>query len=232
MIPFFRKIRKKMADDNKPMNYAKYAVGEIILVVIGILIALQINNWNEERKTNLRERSYLRNLQIDLQEDTDLLNEVISKQNQYLERTRLLIGSINKYGQDNIQTFDSIYAYQMQGNPTFFPNSGTYRSLILGGNLDMISSEQLKVSLTNLYERYYERLEYNGKIFDQKILQFNQPRKIFIHNGFTESAIKDPAMLNGLLDEMEWRQAYIDRCRNTQNELSSVLALFPHLTHE
>ena len=50
MIPFFRKIRKKMADDNKPMKYMRYAVGEIALVVIGILIALQINTWNEGRK--------------------------------------------------------------------------------------------------------------------------------------------------------------------------------------
>ena len=49
MINFFRKIRKKMADDNKPLKYMRYAVGEIILVVIGILIALQINTWNENR---------------------------------------------------------------------------------------------------------------------------------------------------------------------------------------
>ena len=49
MIPFFRKIRKKMADDNRPVKYMRYAIGEIVLVVIGILIALQINNWNEER---------------------------------------------------------------------------------------------------------------------------------------------------------------------------------------
>jgi len=50
MIPFFRKIRKKMADDNRPLKYARYAIGEIVLVVIGILIALYINNWNENRK--------------------------------------------------------------------------------------------------------------------------------------------------------------------------------------
>ena len=50
MIPFFRKIRKKMADDNRPLKYARYAIGEIVLVVIGILIALQVNNWNEQRK--------------------------------------------------------------------------------------------------------------------------------------------------------------------------------------
>ena len=49
MIPFFRKIRKKLADDNRPLKYIRYAIGEIILVVIGILIALQINNWNQDR---------------------------------------------------------------------------------------------------------------------------------------------------------------------------------------
>jgi len=49
MIPFFRKIRKKLADDNRPLKYMRYAIGEIILVVIGILIALQINNWNQDR---------------------------------------------------------------------------------------------------------------------------------------------------------------------------------------
>jgi hypothetical protein len=46
MINFFRKIRKKMADDNRPIKYMRYAVGEIALVVVGILIALQINIWN------------------------------------------------------------------------------------------------------------------------------------------------------------------------------------------
>ena len=55
MIPFFRKIRKKMEDDNKLMKYMRYAIGEIALVVIGILIALQINNWNEGRKQEILE---------------------------------------------------------------------------------------------------------------------------------------------------------------------------------
>jgi hypothetical protein len=225
MITFFRKIRKKMTDKNKPATYVRYAIGEIVLVVIGILIALQINNWNEERKINLREKSYLRNLQIDLTDDTSMLKDVVSDQLQYLERTKLLIALVSDYIPENIKIYDSIYNFQMKGNPTFFPNSGTYRSLILGGNLDMISSENLKGSLTNLYERYYERLEYNGKIFDQKILQFNQPRKIFIHNGFTEEALKDLSLLNGLLDEMEWRHAYIQRCKSTETELSKVLDL-------
>jgi hypothetical protein len=48
MTPFFRKIRKKMADDNKPIKYMRYAIGEIVLVVIGILIALSLNNWKKD----------------------------------------------------------------------------------------------------------------------------------------------------------------------------------------
>ena len=225
MITFFRKIRYKLAADNQFVKYSRYAIGEIVLVVIGILIALQINNWNEKRRTILRESSYLRNLQIDLEEDSLLLNEVIIKQKQYYERTKLLIDLVIDYRDENIEVFDSIYHFQIKGNPTFFPNSGTYRSLILGGNLDMISSEKLKVYLTKLYERHYERLEYNGKIFDQKMLQFNQPRKIYIHMGFNEIALRDPSMLNGLLDEMEWRQAYVKRCQSTLIELTQVLKL-------
>lgn len=53
MIKFFRKIRKNMIKENRTSKYLVYAIGEIVLVVIGILIALQVNNWNEERKTRL-----------------------------------------------------------------------------------------------------------------------------------------------------------------------------------
>ena len=53
MIKFFRKIRHNLINEGKTTKYLKYAIGEIVLVVIGILIALQINNWNEQRKQKL-----------------------------------------------------------------------------------------------------------------------------------------------------------------------------------
>ncbi len=56
MIRFFRNIRQKLAAENKVMAYLRYAIGEILLVVIGILIALQINNWNEHRKENQKSK--------------------------------------------------------------------------------------------------------------------------------------------------------------------------------
>lgn len=70
MINFFRKIRKQLADHNKPLKYFRYAVGEIVLVVIGILIALQINNWNEERKFRSSQRDLLEDLRSQIVNDT------------------------------------------------------------------------------------------------------------------------------------------------------------------
>jgi hypothetical protein len=63
MINFFRKIRHNLLNENKTGKYIKYAVGEILLVVIGILIALQINNWNEDRKTRAFEKEMLNDIQ-------------------------------------------------------------------------------------------------------------------------------------------------------------------------
>ena len=67
MIGFFRRIRKKLADDNQFLKYSRYAIGEIVLVVIGILIALQINNWNENRKEKNQSIFYHQQLINDLQ---------------------------------------------------------------------------------------------------------------------------------------------------------------------
>lgn len=65
MIKFLRKIRKKLADDNHLFKYARYAIGEVVLVVLGILIALLINNWNEERNNDITEKGMLTNLKME-----------------------------------------------------------------------------------------------------------------------------------------------------------------------
>lgn len=66
MIKFFRKIRQKTLTENKFSKYLLYAIGEIVLVVIGILIALQINNWNELKKTTEKEKVFLKEIISDL----------------------------------------------------------------------------------------------------------------------------------------------------------------------
>ena len=74
MIKFFRKIRQKMLTENKFSKYLLYAVGEIVLVVIGILIALSINNWNEEKNIKQSELQFLTRLKSDLTKDTIYFN--------------------------------------------------------------------------------------------------------------------------------------------------------------
>ena len=78
MIKLFRNIRKKFLSEGKTNNYLKYAIGEIVLVVIGILNALQINNWNQNRIENNRARKLLKNMVEDLATDTLMLNRSIT----------------------------------------------------------------------------------------------------------------------------------------------------------
>ena len=77
MIKFFRHIRKSLLMENKTSKYFKYAIGEIVLVVIGILIALQINNWNEQNKEQKIVESYLKNLVVDLNEDIKMTENLV-----------------------------------------------------------------------------------------------------------------------------------------------------------
>ena len=74
MIKFFRSIRKKLLEQGKTINYFKYAIGEIVLVVIGILIALQINNWNELRKAKIVENNFFEDVLQDLKKDQQRLS--------------------------------------------------------------------------------------------------------------------------------------------------------------
>lgn len=69
MIKFFRKIRQNLLSEGKTGKYFKYAIGEIVLVVIGILLALQINNWNEDRKQDIEQKALLKKFSQDLLED-------------------------------------------------------------------------------------------------------------------------------------------------------------------
>lgn len=85
MITIFKKIRKKMAYDNKPIQYARYAMGEIVLVVIGILIALQVNNWNEKQKQNAEFEIVLEQFYNAVKNDTEIFNSFENRINDQIQ---------------------------------------------------------------------------------------------------------------------------------------------------
>ncbi len=82
MINFFKKTRKQLADDNKPLKYARYALGEILLVVIGIFIALQLNTWKENKKKSDLGYSYLIEMRHEVEQDVIKLDGYIKRLNE------------------------------------------------------------------------------------------------------------------------------------------------------
>ena len=95
MIRLYRTIRRQLLMENKTVNYLKYAVGEIALVMIGILLALQVSNWNELRKQRIEELETLKNIKSDF---TNAINE-FEENNTFRERiissTKILYGIIH-----------------------------------------------------------------------------------------------------------------------------------------
>lgn len=155
MIKFFRKIRHRMLTENKFRNYLIYAIGEIILVVIGILIALQINNWNENRKSRDSERILLGNIQNDINQDTlDLgFNRTVHKK--ALENEILLLRLLDK---DPNVTSDSInYIDALSVQVIAVIHKSSFNNLTYN-NPDLISNKLLKQKIDRHYDFFYTAL--------------------------------------------------------------------------
>jgi hypothetical protein len=149
MIKIFRKIRQRMLGENKFNKYLLYAIGEIILVVIGILFALQINTWNIEHNNRVQEQQILRQLTIEYQEN---LKEIKAK----IFLRDGMISSIEQifYHMDNgIGDFplDSLNFHigRTYTTPTFNVSSGVTDELLSSGKLYLIQNAVLKNHLTN-----------------------------------------------------------------------------------
>jgi len=82
MINFFRKIRQQLLVENKTGKYLKYAIGEIVLVMIGILLALQVNNWSEEQKKGHIEKAFLRDLNQEFKDNKMQFNRRMEQHSQ------------------------------------------------------------------------------------------------------------------------------------------------------
>jgi len=144
MIKFFRKIRQNLLSEGKTAKYFKYAIGEIVLVVIGILIALQINNWNENRKERLQEQALLVQLQSEFNSNLKQLNEKITiRRNMYNSSLKLLHYIDNPVDIHN----DSILKHLVQTtlSPTFNPISTDF---IGTGRIQLLQNNRLKELLT------------------------------------------------------------------------------------
>ena len=150
MIKIFRKIRYDLMDKNKTGKYFKYAIGEIILVVIGILIALQINNWNENRKIKHKETIILKELLTSINSD---LKAYESFSDPRLERKKRGLDSLFAYVFDEKEIEDSLFIdfYTNMNQDIFLQfDNGPFEDLKSSG-LDIISNDSLRTAINNAY---------------------------------------------------------------------------------
>ena len=152
MLTFLRKIRQAMLSENKRGTYLKYAFGEIVLVVIGILIALQINTWNENRKDRLEEVAYLQELLKDFEINLGRSRKVISRLEEVIPK---LIGLLEQSALEH-PTFpvDSLNEdfILMQSMPVYTSTDRTYDNLIGSGDFKLITRSDLKTAIASYYE--------------------------------------------------------------------------------
>jgi hypothetical protein len=177
MINFLRRIRHNLLIENKVSIYLIYAIGEVMLVVFGILIALQIGNWNENQKTEKLEIAFLENLLTDLTTDIFVFNRRIINSEQIMNKNYLFIHEAYKT-QENFEDFTALVGMLWWNSEYFVAQNSTYNELNNSGQLNIISNKELKKSILSHY-LYYETVsnhieEFNGFSIEQlsKIIPF------------------------------------------------------------
>jgi hypothetical protein len=206
MLNFFRKTRKKLTDDNKPVKYFRYAIGEILLVVIGILIALQVNNWNEMRKVRGNEKNLLKELRVELiHNKDDIVQTIVTIENSI--KSNEIIATLfdnNQPYQDSLSLhFARLYSYSF-----FIANHTTYDNLKETG-IDIIQNEEIKNGISYLYTFDFTKIQrmedlymhehyvnYIKPIYMKEFTTFDWPNSLkirdyesFIHNSNIKQVI-------------------------------------------
>jgi len=151
MIKFFRKIRQNLLMENKTGKYLKYAIGEIALVVIGILIALQINNWNETQKQNREEISILKNLHENLKQAKLQSTSFIENEEKLRESLIMVLGiNANKEQEHMVSITDSTFKDLMWSFESQIPVINTYSDIKSTGKLSVIKNREIRESFNGL----------------------------------------------------------------------------------
>ena len=151
MIHIFRKIRHRLLSDNSFRKYVLYAIGEIALVMIGILLALQFNNWNQESENTKKEELYLINVVEDTEYQKGALKEQIIDYEYSISVANKLLKDFNK-----LKSFTKIDSLNNKLNVlTFahsFPNTNnTYQELVSSGQQSLIQEKELSLELIDFY---------------------------------------------------------------------------------
>jgi hypothetical protein len=183
MIKFFRKIRQRLLKENKMSKYLLYAIGEIVLVVIGILVALQLNNWNQERVASDKEQLLLSELHDEFVNNKKQFEEVIYWHRDSYDACEKIIAMLPI----DLETVDldtlGKYHWDLGTTWTFNPSQGVINSLVNTSSFELISNDTLRrhiIAWSDILSDYQDEevkaVQFvNGSFFDyvDEHLNFN-----------------------------------------------------------
>ena len=214
MIKFFRKIRQNLLSEGKTGKYLKYAFGEIFLVVIGILIAIQLNTLKNKNDKRNEEINHLENILSDLKQDRTELIKIIERRKAKAESAKIMEGYYNSNKVDNLNDYYSNWTnvlYWEAHNPSFI----TFKELINSGKLSSLSNEKIKQLLLQIDYNYNELFEVRKHMYDDyteylyspfadivdyenAIIAWSEPNKnIKLSRDDVETALKSKRIKNG-----------------------------------
>jgi len=153
MIKFFSKIRHQLINDGKTSNYLKYAIGEIVLVVVGILIALQINNWNHDRQDKISELNFYLNFKEQLAEDIYEIKGNIIYNDSYMERFEYAVQIIESNDRSRLDSLSQI-AVNLTKYSDVGRQSNIYETLVNSGQIKLLNNTDIIEEIRKLEELY------------------------------------------------------------------------------
>lgn len=165
MVKIFRKVRQQLLKENRIGRYLIYAIGEIILIVIGIMIAIQLNNWNENRKSRNKEIKVLKELRADLLQHLSDFEMNVNDLETWKNSSEVIIYCMNHnvpYNDTLDHHFINLYRYF-----SFTLNETTYNTLKQSG-LDLITNDSLRKSISDLYANQFSHFRH---LFDTYMVE-------------------------------------------------------------
>ena len=209
MLRFFRKLRERLLTENKFSKYLLYAIGEIILVVIGILIALQLNTWNEDRKVKMKEKAYLQRFHKELELNLNEMDRLIQQSDDVLVKIDSLLAiHFGEIPPVSDKTFNHL-AKNTVDYLVYQSAEATIEDLVGSGELDIIEDAQIRENIATwksglMNIRYLETD--NKKAFNDLLEYYRSHSEIYkmMRDGpiFGQNAqnqiLSDPVFLNTL----------------------------------
>ena len=187
-MKFFRRIRRQLLNENKFSNYSLYAIGEIVLVVIGILVALQLDNLNDDRNLRRTEVALLKEMKNNLEADLIDLRWNINDNKEKLNANQVVLESL-KSPENYNDTLNSYYG-NLRGGTYFTKNTSAYDNLKSIG-FQIIKNDSLRIRITELYSTNYNYLD---------ILEED-----FLDNFFSDKL--QPLIISNIITDTTWISA-------------------------